>query len=156
MFLTVHATFGALIGQYTGNIFFGFVVGFISHFLVDALPHGDEKMIENKDRPSKKELLIITIVASFDIVITLILTSAYLYFGLVDFSWSLIACIIGSVSPDFINGFYMITRLKILQAQSEFHFQIHFVIEKIAVSLWTGVLLQFLTLLLLIGLLYIY
>jgi hypothetical protein len=47
MTLTTHATLGAVIGRATGNPVLAFIFGFISHFLIDMVPHGDTGLADN-------------------------------------------------------------------------------------------------------------
>ena len=42
MIFTTHAITGATIGVLSGNPILGFIFGFISHFVLDALPHFDQ------------------------------------------------------------------------------------------------------------------
>ncbi len=41
MTLTTHVAIGAGIGVLVGNPELGFVLGLVSHFMVDMIPHGD-------------------------------------------------------------------------------------------------------------------
>lgn len=42
MYLTTHAAVGVLVAQQTSNPWFAFFGSFVSHFILDFVPHGDE------------------------------------------------------------------------------------------------------------------
>ena len=42
MTLTTHAAAGMLVAEWTGSILIGFIFAIASHYLLDAVPHGDE------------------------------------------------------------------------------------------------------------------
>ena len=42
MYITVHAAAGAAVGTLTGNPLLAFIGGFVSHLILDMIPHGDE------------------------------------------------------------------------------------------------------------------
>lgn len=48
MLITTHVVVGAAIGFYSGNVFAGFLIGWLSHYLLDALPHFDRGSIHLK------------------------------------------------------------------------------------------------------------
>ena len=58
MFLTAHTSVALLISTKIINPFLGFILGFISHFLVDIIPHGDESIGIKSSKLAKKERFI--------------------------------------------------------------------------------------------------
>ena len=46
MFLTIHATSAIVIGQAITNPIGAFLAGLASHYVLDAIPHGDEKKLD--------------------------------------------------------------------------------------------------------------
>jgi hypothetical protein len=150
MFLTVHATVGALIGQHSPNILVAFVLGIISHYIVDAIPHGDENLIgEDKANITKKEILLILKIVSLDVIIMSSLLYCLYSQGLINPSWTIISGIIGSILPDFFNGIYLLTKNKFLKKSSMFHFNLHFITGK-TISLKAGLVVQLIILSLII------
>ncbi len=147
MFLTVHATVGAIIGQYSPNIWLAFIFGVISHYLLDAIPHGDETLGgKDKKNVSKKDIIFIIKIASLDGT-TMSIFLAYLYFqGFINISLPILAGVAGSIVPDFMNGIYLLTKSKFLEKSSLFHFNLHFIF-KTSVSLKVGLVIQFIFLL---------
>ncbi len=101
MYLTVHATIGALIATQTHNPALAFAGGFVSHFIFDFIPHGDERVGEMIT--SHKAQFIF--VASVDLALTVCLTALILAIA-GDISpqhFVLLAGIVGAVLPDFIS-----------------------------------------------------
>ncbi len=98
MFLTVHAVAGEVLAEsLTNNPWWVFVVGFISHFFVDALPHGDEDLGGPMTHPQViRFLLAITL---FDISIMIITQYILWRFGVVT-NAVLFAAVFGAMLPD--------------------------------------------------------
>lgn len=67
MTLTTHTATAILVTQWTNNIWLGFFVGLVSHYLTDAIPHGDEwlywRHVHNRKDPAAM------IVAAVDILL---------------------------------------------------------------------------------------
>jgi len=152
MFLTVHATAGALIGQATGNIWLGFLAGLISHYLLDIIPHGDETIIGNKTAPSKQDIRLIIKIATVDgLIMTALLATLY-WQNLIPLTLPVLAGIAGSILPDFLNGTYLLTKHPWLKRYSLFHFDFHYLL-KLKVSFPIGLVIQLVTLILLLAIL---
>lgn len=123
MTLTTHTAIGAAIGATVGNPFLGFLFGFISHFLVDMIPHGDSKMSATWKSMKKKRGPVAY--ATFDAVIAiyLILTLSNLIVSQQILTFSL--AIAGSLLPDILIGLHDLTRWKFLKPFFKFHFFFH-------------------------------
>ena len=159
MYLTAHALAGALIGETTGNIFISFILGFISHFILDAIPHQETGSGEGffdglfgREKFSKSSKI-------FGLILFLDLTvlslSAYFLYSLGAFNnlTPAIAGALGGIMPDFLNGLYFTTKNKCLGYFSNLHHQIHFKHEKIKVSNIAGIASQVIIVILAISLL---
>lgn len=110
MFITVHAATGALIGQHINNPLAAFAVGFASHFLVDAIPHGDEHLVfaPRNSAEVKYQLKHIKLDSAAGIAFT------GLSFGFKVYANPLSAAfgIFGAVLPDVLIGLYELSELK--------------------------------------------
>ena len=142
MFLTVHATAGAIIGQASPNLWLAFVIGFISHFLLDLIPHGDEVLIKEKSAPSEQEIAKIKKLAMADIAAMSLVLLSLSWFDLIKFSLPVLAAIAGAILPDLITGFYLLTKFRWLKKYLEFHINLHYLSKKFAVSFRTGLVIQ--------------
>ncbi len=142
MFLTVHATLGALIGQYSDNIGLAFVAGFISHFILDIIPHGDQTLMNReKSNPTKQNLVLTAKIASVDGLVMIIFLAILYWQHIIPLTLPVLAGIAGSIAPDFINGFYLLTKYPWLKKYSDYHFAFHDFI-KIRLSVAAGLIVQ--------------
>ncbi|MFA6255016.1 MAG: hypothetical protein WC675_03205 [Patescibacteria group bacterium] len=149
MFLTVHATLGTIIGEYTGNIGLAFAAGFVSHFILDMIPHGDQDlMTREKSNLAKQDLVLTAKIASADGLVMIIFLAILYWQHIIPLTLPVLAGIIGSIAPDFINGFYLLTKHPWLKKYSYYHFALHDFI-KIRLSITTGFICQLLIVILL-------
>ena len=117
MILTPHILIGAAIGAQTSNVWVAFLLGLISHYLVDAFPHWEYLAEVNiSDLNSIKKILL-------DLVIGIILVLVLV--------WSnpniviILMAVIGSILPDFLHGIYSSFKIKWLKPHFLMHHKIH-------------------------------
>lgn len=144
MFLTVHATTGIIIGQYTGNIWLAFIAGFFSHFLLDIIPHGDSDLVSSSKLPitHKKIVKKIALWGLADLIIMTTLLIILYWQKIISPTLPILAGIAGGILPDFITGFYLLTKVSWLEKYRSFHHAFHFVLKKINISTIGGLLIQ--------------
>jgi len=108
MFLAVHASIGGLIGEkiVTAHQWLAFVLGFLSHFILDMIPHNDDVTID----PINKQSLYL-VVAS-DLLISFFLMLFWLKWLTPQNSHSLILGMFGAVLPDGIWGIHEQWKIK--------------------------------------------
>jgi hypothetical protein len=140
MFLTVHAAIGALIGQQINQPLLGFVFAFFSHWLIDAIPHGDEKLFASwlPSNIRKKRLLIISSIDIFGaILFVLFVISSNIL------TTAMLVGIIGAGLPDALWGASELFTIKnqLWQKLNEWHNQFHSFFPK-QISLMVGGLFQ--------------
>ena len=124
MTLTTHAVIGAVIGGATGNPQLAFWLSFVSHFLVDIIPHGDRDMYEgHKSKTAQKRALayVTTDAAVAVIVVALMLALSPER----TLTFAIAAGIIGSVLPDVITGYYELFEPRWLTWFHKMHFFFH-------------------------------
>ncbi len=143
MTLTTHATLGAVIGRATGNPVLAFIFGFISHFLIDMIPHGDTGLADNykiKKVRRKQALAYVMVDAVVAIMFVLILANVKDIVSVRNFTWG----IVGSVLPDLIVGVYELTKTKYLHWFNKMHFFFHdfFIKRKGDVPLYYALMAQ--------------
>ena len=108
MFLAVHAAVGAIAGNSVKTPETAFLLGFISHFFLDMIPHGDEAMLEGYESGRAKRRAILYVTADFVATIFLV---AFFYWRSDFFHPGFVAMgITGGVLPDFLVGVAQITR----------------------------------------------
>lgn len=152
MNLLVHTTAGVIVAQYTRNPLLGFLYGFLSHLILDMIPHGDSLMYK---RYKNKELSVKKAAAKtvLDAIASIILAVIFFNINLPSSDWVLSMAIIGAVIPDVLIGLYELWEPrapKILKTIHKWHFKNHDLIaKKFDLSLKHGLLLQVIIFLLL-------
>lgn len=130
MFLAVHAVVGAISGNAAPDPVSALTVGFLSHFLVDLVPHGDEHMYEGYKNGARVRRAILYIAC--DVIATLVLI-AMLFIEQDFFSTRNVALgIVGGLLPDLLVGLYEMGQPKALRSFHRFHMRNHhFLIKRL-------------------------
>jgi len=153
MYLTVHAAAGALIGNYINNSPIAFLLGLLSHFILDAIPHHDGNIpTGGHDFKSIKKLYLNKIIALMylDFCLAIIVVAALLTGDIHFFSKPIIWGMAGAVLPDIILILSMFwPRNKLLKKINEFHDHCHYSPVK-PISLIIGNLTQLVTLIIIV------
>jgi len=110
MFITTHAAIGALVGAAVPNRYLAFILGFLSHFLADRIPHGDEHMLDGYKSGEKvrRAIAYVTIDSIIAVYATMLILSNAPAAIHASVKWGLI----GSVLPDLLVGIYELTKIK--------------------------------------------
>lgn len=104
MTLTTHAATGMFVTQWTNSPLLGFLVAVGSHYLTDAIPHGDEFIYWRHVHNSKDVLPFLT--ASMDLFSLTLLLLAVFNFRQQDDTLVLVAATIGGILPDIFMTLY--------------------------------------------------
>lgn len=146
MFLTVHGTAGIALGTLTGNPILAFIMGVISHFILDIVPHGDQFVDRWSRKGNRIQRLTFIFITEFSIAIIFI----FLMFNELIFAnpYVLLAGMAGGMAPDFASGFTMVFKSKLWDWYFRFHNENHQLLQK-TISFKYGITLQLVTLLLL-------
>jgi len=128
MGITPHMLVGAAIGSQSPNLWAVFSLGFISHFMLDLLPHWDYLNAIKIDKPSHLVKIFLDAVLGSLLVLILILIYPQ---NILMIMTGLVAVLL----PDVLQFLYNTFRFKILQPFSLIHHRIHYA-QKI--SFWKG------------------
>ncbi len=129
MFITTHAAIGALVGVAVPNRYLAFALGFLSHFLADRIPHGDEHMLDGYKSGEKTRRAVAYV--TIDSVIAMYVTLMILSNAPADLHGPMKWGLIGSVLPDLLVGVYELTKVQpFFRRFTAFHHQNH--------HLWIG------------------
>ena len=141
MFLTAHSAIGVAIATKATNPWLAFSLAFIAHYILDAIPHGDEALFDNmktkKDKYTKLSIMLIIDFVIIAIYLLLIMTKISLDPVII------FAAVLGSILPDILWGLYDVKPIKILKPFIKLHSACHNVFHK-KLSLKTGLLIQLL------------
>ncbi len=134
MILATHGVIGALLGQVVStNPGAAFGLGFLSHFVLDALPHWDYQLaseVKNETDPLYKEFRggavfyrdLVKITADALIGLVLVLVAI----GFLQFDPVLaLAGFVGALVPDFLQFAYAKLRWRLLRWLQHFHQTVH-------------------------------
>jgi hypothetical protein len=124
MLTTVHGAIGILIGEHVASPLWSFVIGFIGHFILDVIPHGDHHQVEHylENRKIKKVLNMVIIDSILGISL-LVLYISQIWDTEVNFT-SIAAGIIGSILPDLLVAVYSLNKRYFFRLNF-FHHRIH-------------------------------
>ena len=151
MFLTVHVASGLIIGKYIPSAIFAFVVAFISHIILDIIPH-DPIELERWKKPEITKTLIIFFLIELPLIAILLIT----LFNINSFELtpSILSAILGAVILDFLWGSYLIfPKLKFMKVFKTINHKSHKIIYKkiyLPWKQWLPIQLSFLAIFLLI------
>ncbi|MBU4315530.1 hypothetical protein KJ673_03970 [Patescibacteria group bacterium] len=123
MTLSTHTAVGAVIGISVGNPLLGFIIGFVSHFLLDMIPHGDSKISDNL-RVHKKKKGAFTY-GTIDGIIAIYLIMILIHISRSTSELAFTSAIAGSILPDLLVGLHDLTKSKFLKPINDLHFYFH-------------------------------
>ena len=112
MFLLVHASVGAVVGEQIQSPLIAFFVGILSHFVLDIIPHGDEGV--GRIFLQRKQYGWLGAMAVIDALAALCLVSLLWLYGLLPNYLSAYAGAVGAMIPDILAGFIMLSKKKFL------------------------------------------
>ncbi len=102
MYQIVHGSAGLLIGSQLANPWLAFVLGVISHFILDAIPHDAKEIRDWQDRGDYTKK--IAIEATLDLLIFLMIIYFLQLNNLLSWNWAMLAGILGALVPDYLWG----------------------------------------------------
>ena len=164
MILTSHAVFGAAVASLVPNHpVEAFSLAFLSHFILDAIPHRDYDL-HSIDAGSEEKKPIIDIIinkyrfirdvclVSFDALLGICLS--FMFFFDPIYPWIFLIGAVSSLIPDFLTFLYLIIKHKPLVLFTNFHLGLIHSKSILKLSQPVGVVLQFCTVALLIFILF--
>jgi len=140
MFLTVHATAGAILGSQISNPAAAFLAGYLSHFVLDAIPHGDDHLFANLSR--KRWVVALAITAATDGLVALLWLLLLDFHHLLPLTLSVAAGAFGAVVPDLLSGVFHLTQSKLVEWNHRLNEKAHSVIVKTPWPMAQGFVLQ--------------
>ncbi len=142
MYLTPHAIVGGIIGERVQNPFVGFVLGFFSHFVLDAIPHGDEPIGALKQIKGENYYIrLMAVMVFFDMLSALIVFVLFSRYGYIEHQTSALSGAIGAMMPDYLWGVNVFLKSKLIRYKERFHSWVHNPLQ-IMMPVWLGVVWQ--------------
>lgn len=140
MFLTSHTAAAIFIATKTQNPILGFILGLISHFILDIVPHGEGGLF-TANQSHKQKLFSLAKLAAVDFLLSIILLISTLYFLKPDNNFIFIATVSGAILPDFLWGSIKLFKLKFLNWFLVLHHRLHDLLD-IVYDIKYGLLVQ--------------
>jgi hypothetical protein len=139
MFLVGHTALGIAMAATVGatNPVGAFAVGWLSHYIVDFAPHGDEKVGEWAHAGN----VITRMAIALAIDVALIMVAAGIYIAVAGFSWWACLAAVGATVPDVLWGMEMFFKRKLFGWHEQVHHANHNA-AGIRMPLWLGLGLQ--------------
>ena len=134
MILVTHGVVGGALGLLIQNPLVAFVAGFVSHFVLDTIPHWDYNLASGRKGPGNSHLDDIVINADFlrdslkfglDGIFGLLLPFLFFNGSGGGLNWAVLFGAVGGMFPDFLQFVYVKLRSKPLALLQEFHNWIH-------------------------------
>jgi len=132
MFITVHSAAGVYIGRLVHDPVLAFLIGVISHFVLDFIPHDDSKFVKD----NKLRLFFVGLIDGLIAVFYLFMLRSRIDL----FSLSIMAGVAGAVIPDVPWLIYKLFNVKCLESYYNFHKIFHR--KKINIKYWQGITIQ--------------
>ncbi len=150
MFLTTHAVVAASIFQHFSALpsVLVFLFGFVSHFLLDFIPHGDESLVNNKWSTARK-LRRMFFIGLFDLLVVTVFV--YWYLANYPINYKVLLGILAAILPDglqIVHQFLVWQNIPLpsfFYRLQLFHSYVHHFIERrfdFRLTLWQGLLWQ--------------
>ena len=124
MFIAAHAASGALIAHQVDNYWLVFFLAFISHFVLDIIPHGDYHHVHDYFNGGKKLVKNLYNVILVDSIVSVMLATLLLTYTSTDRTLIAIG-IIGAILPDLLVGIHESWTQAGLRWFNKMHFKVH-------------------------------
>lgn len=144
MFLTVHAAAGAVLGRFIGHPLLAFLIGALSHFILDLVPHGDQGLGRWQWLKTNRQRLVAAAAIDFCLVIVFFL----LWLPATDINEldGIVYGAAGAIFPDTLWGFHELTGTSFLKWYERSHGTLHRAVKR-KITFKQGLLLQIVLLL---------
>ena len=121
MYLIGHAAAGVLLASGTNNPAVAFGLGWLSHYLADFIPHGDEAVGEWTKRGNQVARLALIVMPD----LALIAAALAATFAARGFSPSILAAAVGALVPDVLWGIETVFKRRLFGPHHKFHYRNH-------------------------------
>lgn len=128
MTVSTHVTVGAAIGVTLNNPLLGFIAGFLSHIVLDMIPHGDSKLAQKMLVEKKRTLPLIYGVLDYILAIYLLLF--FLNILQINSMQAFTFAVAGSILPDLIVVIHEASQRKLFNGFNKVHFFFHDMFSK--------------------------
>ncbi|MBT7553105.1 hypothetical protein HN670_01390 [bacterium] len=125
MFLTTHTSAAILIASKVSNPILVIIFAFLSHFVLDAIPHGEGNFFSDPKKNHHQKMVRFVKAAIIDLLIASIFLFSFLYYVQPDNVWIFIWASLAAWLPDFSWGAIELFKIKSLKWFYIFHHKMH-------------------------------
>ena len=101
MYQVVHGLSGILIGSQTNNPIIAFILGVVSHFILDAIPHDSIEIHNWQNNGKVEKIKKFVLEASLDLFLLLLIILILVYTGKLKINMPVTAGVMGTLLPDY-------------------------------------------------------
>ncbi|NMC51520.1 hypothetical protein GYA54_02185 [Candidatus Kuenenbacteria bacterium] len=112
MYQIVHGAAGIMIGSRVGSPLLAFILGFFSHFILDAIPHDSKEARDWENNGTDKFVKKVALEAILDLWSLIILVLIMQEGSGIYLSYPMIAGLLGGILPDYIWGLTELFKIK--------------------------------------------
>ena len=142
MFITIHAAVGIALTQNVISPLLGGIVGFVSHLVLDTIPHGDDVLGDRLRAKNWSRLKLGLIFGLPDLAIWSAGLAWYLVTQHPIYSTVVIATACGAILPDLLWGLATFVPWRWLKTFDKFHERTHRLFGHNLLPMWAGFSLQ--------------
>lgn len=145
MYLTLHASTAFIIGSQTRNLPLAFILSYLLHIILDAIPHGDQifdPLFASNESLKRKSKIYYPYMLTATIDVLLVTGIIIFFLPRVENVLSTGVAILGGILPDLIFGAFRITRFSFLKKISLPHRFFHKLSLKANIPFGLGLALQ--------------
>jgi hypothetical protein len=130
MILITHSVVGAALSGVTGSPVYSFLIGILSHYVLDAVPHYDyvdKRFVDDRfSKQSKVLFKFIMLDGVLGVILPLYFFEWQGFYGLLN----IFLAIIGAMLPDALTGVHVYFPNKVTPILNKFHVGLHYLFSK--------------------------
>ena len=132
MYQVVHGLSGVLIGSQTKNPVIAFILGVVSHFILDAIPHDSLEIHNWQDNGRGEKMKKFVLEASLDLFLFLSIILILIYTDKLKINMPVVAGVTGTLLPDYVWAVAELFKIKntVTDKYKQFHNWVHGIFYK--------------------------
>lgn len=154
MFIAAHAVSGALIAHQVDNPWIVIFLAFVSHFVLDIIPHGDYHHVHDYYHGGKQMVRRLYNTILIDSIATVIVATILLSYTTIDRTLLALG-IISAILPDMLVGIHESWKKSKLAWFNKMHFKVHNALAKsMTMRPFPGAIGQFILIIAMLAIIY--
>jgi len=132
MYQVVHGLSGVLIGSQTNNPIIAFILGIVSHFILDAIPHDSIEIHNWQNNGKGEKMKKFVLEAGLDLFLFLLIILILASTGKLRINMSIAAGVMGTLLPDYTWAMAELFKIKntVMDKYRQLHNWVHRIFYK--------------------------